>query len=189
MSGVKIHFEGMPEFVALLDEMKKDFGVSDQKKVLTTAVKQSMKPVLQTAKGLVAKDTGALANSLQVQARKPTNKDKKSIYVNPSDVVIGVVSTKPIPKKFKKEVIALYGHLKGSALTKAKRKYYQDKGSFWDARAIAEEFGTKTEFGSVHNAAKPYLRPALESQAPAVLNSLGKELGDALEKYRSKKIK
>ena len=102
MAGIQIHFEGMKEFQDVLEEMKKDFGEQDQKKILTSAVRQSMKPVLQTAKGLVAKDTGALANSLQVQARKPTNRDKKSIYVNPSDVVIGVVATKAIPKKFKK---------------------------------------------------------------------------------------
>jgi len=37
--------------------------------------------------------------------------------------------------------------------------------------------------------AKPFLRPALETNSPAILDSLSKDMGGALEKYRSKHMK
>jgi HK97 gp10 family phage protein len=173
MSGMTVQFTGMVEFQQLLDEMKDDFSEKDSKKILNSAVRQAMKPVLDRARSLAPKDTGALAASLRLEARKPTSRDKKSIYVNPSDVVIGSVTTasgKQLAKKTFKNI-------------KTGKK---QKGIPSDGRAIAEEFGTKTEFGSVHNAAKPYMRPALETSAPQVLNSLSDVLKVALEKYRSK---
>jgi HK97 gp10 family phage protein len=173
MSGMTIQFTGMVEFQQLLDEIKQDFSEKDQKKILTTAVRQAMSPVLSKAQALAPKDTGALTASLRLEARKPTKRDRKSIYVNTSDVVIGTVTTasgKQLAKKTFKNI-------------KTGKK---QKGIASDGRAIANEFGTKTEFGSVHNAAKPYMRPALETSAPAVLNSLSEVLKVALERYRSK---
>jgi HK97 gp10 family phage protein len=173
MSGMTIKFTGMAEFQQLLDEMKEDFSEKDSKKILNSAVRQAMKPVLEKARVLAPKDTGALAASLRIEARKPTSRDRKSIYINPSDVVIGTVTTasgKQLAKKTFKNL-------------KTGKK---QKGIPSDGRAIAEEFGTKTEFGSVHNAAKPYMRPSLETSASQVLNSLSDTLKVALEKYRSK---
>jgi len=45
------------------------FGNKDATNIMRNAVRQSMKPVLAKARSLVAKDTGALAQSLQVETR------------------------------------------------------------------------------------------------------------------------
>lgn len=168
-NSVKVQFTGIIEFEQLLTEMQEDFGVKDQKKILTAAVRKSMSPVLSKARQLAPKDTGGLRASLRIEARKPSRKDKKSIYVNPSDVVIGVVTT-------------------ASGKQLAKKKYTNVKtgqkqiGIESDGRAIANEFGT------AKMAARPYMRPALETTTSLVLSELGTNLATQLTKYKSRNI-
>ena len=52
-----------------------------------------------------------------------------------------------------------------------------------DARAIAQEFG------SAHNGAQPFMRPALEANASLVANKLGEIIGRRVEQFRAKNIK
>jgi HK97 gp10 family phage protein len=166
---VKMQFTGVVEFEQLLNEMQEDFGVKDQKKILTNAVRKSMSPVLSKARQLAPIDTGGLRASLRIEARKPSRRDKKSIYVNPGDVVIGTVTT-------------------ASGKQLAKKKFTNVKtgqkqmGIESDGRAIANEFGT------AHVAAKPYMRPALETTTSSVLTELGDNLRAQLIKYKSRKI-
>ena len=168
MSNVKVSFVGFDEFGKLLKEMQSDFNEADQKKILTNAVRQAMQPVLSQAKALAPVDTGALRASLRVEARKPTRKDKKSIYVKTSDVVIATVTTAPSNVLAKKQFLNL----------KTGKK---QKGIPSDARAIANEFGT------AKHGAKPYMRPALESQTGIVLDNLAGSFKLALLKYKSRK--
>lgn len=164
---VRIAFYGQAEFTQVIREMQNDFGEKDQKKILSTAMRVAMKPVLEKAKSLVPQDTGALRASLRIEARKPTSKDKRSVYVSPTDTVIGTVTTasgKQLAKKNFKNI-------------KTGKK---QKGIPSDARGIANEFGT------VRMAAKPYLRPALETSSPQLLDSLTMSLRTALIKYKAK---
>lgn len=164
---ITFKIEGVKEFETLVKEMQNDFNEKDQKKILAKAVRKSMASVLSTAKSLVPTDTGALRASLRLEVRKPSRKDKRSKYVKPTDVVIGNVTTAP-----------------GSVL--AKKKFMNVKsgkiqqGIKSDGRAIANEFGT------ANMPAKPYLRPALESQSGTVVNNLGSSLRDVLQKYKAK---
>jgi HK97 gp10 family phage protein len=166
---VSVQFTGVQEFEELINEMQDDFGIKDQKKILTAAVRKSMAPVLSKARQLVPVDTGGLQASLRISAKKPSRKDKRSMYVNDSDVVIGSVTT-------------------ASGKQLAKKKFTNVKtgqkqiGIESDARAIANEFGT------AQIAAKPYMRPALESTTTAVLSELGDNLRAQLLKYKSRKI-
>lgn len=164
---VKIQFEGIQEFNDLLNEIRNDFDEKDSKKILNAAVRLAMKPVLDKAKMLVPVDTGALRASLRLEVRKPTRKDKRSKYVNDSDIVIGTVTTAPGSVLAKKKFINVKTNKKQTGIPS-------------DARAIANEFGTATMAG------KPYMRPALESSGQESLNSLSISLKTALEKYRSK---
>jgi HK97 gp10 family phage protein len=41
-------------------------------------------------------------------------------------------------------------------------------------------YGFFDEFGTIHQAAQPYMRPAFDSQAPAALGILGQELWNAI---------
>ncbi len=65
-------------------------------------------------------------------------------------------------------------------VTTAPAKKLKKLGIKSDARAIAQEFG------SSRNPAHPYLRPALESQAQAVVNNLSTILARRLNDYKIK---
>jgi HK97 gp10 family phage protein len=170
MAIVKIAFYGQPEFTEVLRQMQDDFGEKDQKKILTGAMRLAMKPVLAKARNLVPKDTGALSASLRIEARKPTKRDRNSVYVSPTDTVIGTVTTasgKQLAKKTFKNI-------------KTGKK---QKGIPSDARAYANEFGTAKMAG------RPFLRPALETSSSQMLDSLTQSLKTAILKYQAKQPK
>jgi HK97 gp10 family phage protein len=170
MAIVKIAFYGQPEFTEVLRQMQDDFGEKDQKKILTSAMRLAMKPVLAKARNLVPKDTGALSASLRIEARKPTKRDRNSVYVSPTDTVIGTVTTasgKQLAKKTFKNI-------------KTGKK---QKGIPSDARAYANEFGTAKMAG------KPFLRPSLETSSSQMLDSLTQSLKTAILKYQAKQPK
>ena len=170
MSVVKVQYTGFNDLANVFKEMQSDFNAQDQKKILTNAVRKSMQPVLRKAQALAPADTGALRASLQVEARKPSRKDKKSIYVNPNDAVIATVTTASGNKLAKRSFLNV----------KTGKK---ETGIASDARAIANEFGT------ANMGAKPFMRPALESSKGVVINDLAGSLKTALDKYKSKQNK
>jgi HK97 gp10 family phage protein len=115
---VSIKLEGMGSVQAVFRELADEIG--DKKansKILIPAVRESMKPVLAKARADAPVDTGGLKRSLQVEARRPNRKDKRSKYIASTDTVISLVTTAP-----------------GKKLAKL--------GIKSDARAIAQEFGT-----------------------------------------------
>ena len=167
---VKFSFEGFKEFTDLINEIKEDFSVKDSKKIINSGMKIAMAPTLEKARALVPVDTGALAASLRIEARAPTNRDKRSVYVNDSDIAIATVTTAPGNVLAKTRFFNQHN-------TKSKIKQI---GITSDARAMANEFGT------AKMAAHPFLRPALESTSQQTTGILGNSLGTALENYRSK---
>ena len=115
---VSIKLEGVGSVHAVFRELADEIG--DKKansKILIPAVRESMKPVLAKARADAPVDTGGLKRSLQVEARRPNRKDKRSKYIASTDTVISLVTTAP-----------------GKKLAKL--------GIKSDARAIAQEFGT-----------------------------------------------
>jgi hypothetical protein len=106
----------------------------------------------------------------------------KSRYVTPKDSVISLVSSRPIPKKVKQQFQAQYGDLKGKEYKKARRKFYTEAGVMFDARAIANEFGT------ANMSAKPFMRVSLESQAQMVATKLGMIIKQKMDAYKAKKL-
>lgn len=181
---VKFAVNGLKETLDAFKEFQEQFGDKDAKsKVLIPAVREAMKPVLAMAKALVRKgDTHLLVDSLYITARRPTRKDMKSRYVTPKDSVISLVSSRPIPKKLKQQFHAAYGNLKGSEYKKAKRKFYTEAGVMFDARAIANEFGT------ADMSAQPFMRVSLESQAQAVAAKLGLIIKQKMDAYKAKNL-
>jgi HK97 gp10 family phage protein len=116
--GVSFKLEGIGNVHAAFEELANEIG--DKKatsKILVPAVREAMKPVLAKARANAPVDTGGLKRSLQVEARRPNRKDKRSKYIVSTDTVISLVTTAP-GKKLAKMGIAS------------------------DARAIAQEFGT-----------------------------------------------
>jgi HK97 gp10 family phage protein len=170
MDKITFEFKGFKELQEVFTEIQEDFGEKDQKKILVSGVRQAMKPVLQMARMRAPVDTGALSQSLRIEARKPSSKDKRSRYYNPGQVAMALVTTAP-----------------GNVLAKKKWKNQKtgkkEVGIESDARANVQEFG------SYKMAAHPYMRTSLESQSQQVTDNLGNNLGLALQKYRAKNIK
>ena len=178
---ISIKFDGAVELQEMLDQMRSDFGEKDSRRILVTAVRRSMQPVLQNAKSLVRKDTGALEASLRIEARKPSNKDKRSKYVSDADTVIATVTIAPPSVLAKKKFLNLKsGYANTSAFNK---KPIKQVGIHVDMRGIANEFGT------AKISPKPFLRPALESGSQQALNSLFTSLALAIGNYKSRKNK
>ena len=198
---------GMEETLAVFQQLADEIG--DKKKsskILVEAVKEAMIPVLNMAKRLAPKGaTHLLSDSLTIVGRRPTNKDRKSQYVSSTDTVIAIVTTKSIKKKWKQNFSATHAGLisdfnnatKGSEFKKiaysklrtAKKKFYGNLGIPYDGRAPAMEWGTKTEFGTAHNSARPFMRPAMELKGEEAANRLGEILMKKIEQYRSKNTK
>jgi HK97 gp10 family phage protein len=170
MATIKVAVEGVQEFGFLVNEIVNDFGHKDAKKIMVSSARLSMRPVLEMARRLAPVDTGALAVSLQVEARKPNSKDKRSKYVADTDVAIAAVTTAPGKKLAKKKFLN-------------KRTNQKQTGIQSDARATANEFGT-AKMG-----AQPFMRPALESRSATVVTNLGNSLRKSLEKYKARQAK
>ena len=160
-----VKVEGAEALLATLQEIASDFGIAKADKFLVGAARASMRSVLTRAKQLVPVDSGALRASLQVEARRPSQRDKRSQYVNQSDVAVAFVTTASGKKLQKKKFTN-------------QRTGKSQVGIASDARAIALEFGTRKL------SAKPYLRPALESQQTSVVSNLASNLAVQLERYR-----
>jgi HK97 gp10 family phage protein len=176
--------EGLKEVLAAFEELAVEIG--DKKatsKVLVPAVREAMQPVLLSARANAPADTGALSRTLIIEARRPTRRDKRSKYITQTDTAIAAVTTKAFPKKLKKAFYAENSDLYRTNRQEYKKKFKALAKSIdfpYDARAIAQEFGT------AHNAAQPYLRPAIESQAPQTAKRLGEIIARRLTQYKAK---
>jgi HK97 gp10 family phage protein len=173
--------EGLKEVLAAFKELAEEIG--DKKansKILVPAVREAMQPVLNQAVANAPVDTGGLKLSLQVEARRPTRRDKRSKYIYDTDTVIAAVTTASGKK--------LAQMSQGKGLLSSRRKLSKlgvenaEKfaGIKSDARAVAQEFG------SAHNPAHPFLRPSMESQAPDTAKRLGEIIGKRLNQYKAK---
>lgn len=182
---ISFKVQGFQEFEDLMEQIYGDFSVKDANNILKNAVKASMVPVLMTAKQLAPKHTGALSESLRIEARRPNNRDHRSRYVLETDTVIGTVTTAPGNVLEKRKFVNLQHKV---VLHKGKKEWVvKQVGIESDARANVQEFGV--EFGNHAMPAQPYMRPALESQGATAASSLGEQLGRALEQYKAKQAR
>ena len=179
--GVTFKIEGLKDVYAAFEELAADIGDKKaQSKILVPAAREAMQPVLNQAIQNAPIDTGGLRLSLQVEARRPTRRDRRSKYITNNDTVIATVTTASGKK--------LKAMSEGKGLLKARRKLaklgVEDAKNFMgiqsDARAMAQEFGT------AKNGAQPYLRPALESQSEQTARRLGEILGRRINQYKAK---
>jgi len=183
MPTVKWDIKGMDAAMRNFEDLSEAIG--DKKatsKVLIPAMREAMKPVLMAAKEFAPKNTGALAEHLWIEARRPNKRDKKSLYVRPNDKTIAIVTTKAFPKKLKKKFNAEHKDLTPEQRSKAFKKFALSKNFPYDARAVAQEFG------SARNPAHPYMRTALESNTSTVIEHLKRALGQRIDNYKMKNL-
>lgn len=171
--------KGLDALLRNLDDVADVIGdKNSNSKILVPALREAMKPVLNTARQLAPKDTGALAAYLQIEARRPTKKDKRSQYVRLGDKTIALVTTKAFPKKLRKKWNEENKDLSPAQRAKAFKKFALSTGFPYDARAVAQEFG------SARNPAHPFMRTALESQATMVVDELKNILARRIDTYK-----
>lgn len=183
MGGVTIKLEGVGDVTKAFDELAQEIGDKKARsKILIPAARDAMRPVLAMAQQLAPVDTGVLRLLLQVEARRPNSRDKRSKYINSNDAVIATITTAS-GKKMK-------AMSEGKGLQRSKKRLLKlgatqeqadaFQGFESDARAIAQEFGT------AKMAAKPYLRPALESQSQQTVDRLAEAMRKYMTKFRAK---
>ena len=176
----KVAVTGSNELLARVTQLQTDFGEKDARKVLIKAARKSMLPALQMAKRLAfdGRDyaTGQLSASLQIEARKPNRRDKRSKYVSDSDVVIATITTAPKSKlvKIRKRIMKASAKRSGKQFDEAA---FDSQIHTFDGRAIAQEFGT------AKISARPYLRPAMEANAQTIVRALGKDIMDGINAF------
>jgi HK97 gp10 family phage protein len=171
--GVVIKLEGIGSVMESFDRLANQIGDKQaQSKVLVPAMREAMKPVLARAQANSPVDTGGLKLTLQIEARRPTKKDRRSKYINATDTVIAKVTTAPGWKLKKmsegKGLLSARKRLEKMGVEKSLANQFMGLES--DARAMAQEFGT------ARNPAHPYLRTALEEDAQGTVKNLGEIL-------------
>lgn len=175
--------EGVEELTQVFKELQEDFGYKDSKRIIINGIKKALEPTLIMAKAEVSKHTGALAASLQIEARRVTSKDKGSKYVEPQDDFIGAVTTASGKKLKSLQFVNLRSTHEIYKPKKGKGAAIKQVGMESDGRAAALEFGT-AKMG-----ARPFLRMSLEGTKTVVTDSLGESIRMALEKYQARKAK
>lgn len=176
--------QGVKETLDVFQQLANEIG--DKKatsKFLVPAMKMALMPVLEAAKQLVPRDTGKLADSLIIYAKRPTAKDKRSKYVSRTDAVIAKVETKPISAREERDFKATKKSLATKGIKVTRKAFFEGRGRFYDARAVANEFGTAKQ------SARPFMRPAMEGQTQTVLDLLSITLDQKIRQYRSKTVK
>jgi len=124
-------FDGFKELEAVLIEMGDDlcYGKTANK-VLLPAIRTAMQPVLQTARQLAPYDEGNnttphLRDTLKLNARVPNARDQRSIYSEPNDIAIGIVSARTdkrgISQEFGNKAVAPQPYLRPALESQATR--------------------------------------------------------------------
>lgn len=142
---MSVKVQGLAGLLGQLEQLKTNLAV----KALASAARAAFKPVLDDAKRLCPRDSGALADSLRLKVEKPSSGDtvvKVGIMVGASRLV-----------KQARMAAAAFGESQSVELPPARRWHF-------------------VELGTSKMAAHPYLRPALDTNAEQVVDLLAAEL-------------
>ncbi len=150
---VNIQVKGLSDLQGQLEALGVELGV----KALAQAARKAFAPVLEAARAMVPKYSGALAASLKIAVKKPKGG---------GDLVVAVgIKISGGPKD------SAGGALLGKEELPPVRRWHF------------------IELGTAHMAAHPYLRPALHSNASAVIDQLKVEISKSIQKALKKKAK
>jgi HK97 gp10 family phage protein len=148
---VSVKIRGMDKLFAQLEQLQVEFAV----KALAVAARKAFKPVLDDAKLLVPRYSGALADAIKLKVEKPSS----------GDTVVKVGLMIGASRRARQAVVAAaaFGEAQSGELPPARRWHF-------------------IELGTSKQSAHPYLRPALDRNAELVLTLLKTELQAAIAK-------
>jgi len=154
---MSIKVRGLEGLQAQLNAIGAELGA----KSLTAGARAAFKRVADTAKALAPKDSGALADAIAVRARRPSKGD--------TVVKVGLVVLSRSPKMKQAAIAAAaFGEAQSKELPPSRRWHF-------------------AELGTSHSAPEPFMRPALDSNAQAVVDDLGKQVNKKIEAAAKKK--
>ena len=158
MNSEAVVVHGLDNLQAQLEGLSK--GLAD--KVLAKAARKAFRPVLETAKQLVAVDTGLTRDSIRM----------KLVRLGPTSVAVGLLLV-PQDGARKSQTKGLRGSVRKAALRKS--------SAAWRWHFI--------ELGTAFQDAQPFLRPALDSNAREVTELLRTELQAEINRITERRSK
>ena len=153
---------GFEELFKKMDDLSEEVGKGKTDRIWRNAVKYAFEPVLQDAKTYAPKDTGQLSENIYMAVHKPKSRDKKSMTYQ-GEMYMARVTASPVrDDSIKKTVLNRRGKF---------QSYYANK------RPVA----LSKEFGNARTTAKPFLRPALQSNMDRVQTRLAQSVWEAIQ--------
>lgn len=138
---------GVHELSRQLDRLKAQ--VDAQSKAMASVARKAFKPVLDEAKALAPRDTGELADSIKMKTERPKSGD--------AAVKVGLTIGRSGRARQASVASAAFGEGQSKALPAARRWHF-------------------VELGTAHEAAQPFLRPALDRRSSEVMDVIRAEL-------------
>jgi len=165
---VTFQVEGFKELFSEMDQLAEEIGKTKTDRIWKNALLYAFEPVFQDAKTFAPKDTYDLFNHIYVKAHRPQARDKASTTYQGESYMVRV-SVSPIrDDSIQKFILTKKGKVR----------------AYWtNTRPVA----VSQEFGNAHNAAHPFLRPAIENNYDKVVSRLGWAITNALDKIDATK--
>lgn len=165
------------EGLAELEAQLKKLGDEVAFKALRTAARKAFLPILEDARRRVPRDSGLLADSLTLVTLNP--KVTGGVVEVGLRVKVGKGGSRKDVKAAGRDIFILartqgHGHVDSARAARAARRTQARKSAHW--RWHFAEFGTK------HQPAKPFLRPAMDAGAQAAIDTLKVELAKAINR-------
>jgi HK97 gp10 family phage protein len=156
MQNSQVKVEGFDELFKTMDELAEEIGKGKTDKIWRKALGYAFEPVLNDAKESAPVDTGQLRDHIYLKVQRPAARDKASA-------------------SYKGEMFMVRVTVGPKREDSVERTVLNKKGKFqtvFQNRPVA----LASEFGTAHEAARPFIRPALEKNVDNIIQRLGQAI-------------
>jgi HK97 gp10 family phage protein len=156
MQNSTLKVEGFEELFKAMDELAEEIGKGKTDRIWKRSMAYAFAPVVEDAEANAPKDTGQLEQHVYMKVQRPQARDRASASYRGEMFMVRVTAGPKREESIEHTVIT----------KKGKEKVWHENPPV----AISQEFG------NANNAARPFLRPALERNIPTVIDRLGKAI-------------
>lgn len=161
MQNSQVKVEGFDDLFKTMDELAEEIGKGKTDKIWRKALGFAFEPVMREIKDTAPEDSGQLKDHIYMKVQRPTSRDKASASYKGEMFLVRVSVGPKRDDSVEKTVLNKRGKF---------QSYFTNKPV-----ALAAEFGTGKQ------AAKPFIRPALERNVDNVLQRLGQAIWYEIE--------
>lgn len=161
--------EGFDDLYKAMDALAEEIGKGKTDRIWKRSLGVAMEPVLAQVKANAPVDSGQLQDHVYMKVHRPMGRDKQSASYQ-GEVFMARVSVSP-----KRE-------------DSVERTVLNKRGNF-QSYGLHRPVALSQEFGNAKQAARPFIRPALQSNYDLVIQRLGQAIWYEIEwgKYAKKK--